>query len=361
MGTITILNGTNQPINSCISAGVNYSWCNKLNPNEYYQHEGAAGVYSLNSKYWLGEDSEYSNSAAEIGLFVAASIIGVIGVALIPFTGGGSAAGATALYCAIAGAATASAGTAIGAISIAANEFNNSPSTFTNIHALQNRRFIAKGGVDAEMKTGPDGIKYMQINSVTPITLHALSEAEYQALIQKDYTEYQSKPMAGSFATVAQLKASNLLDKPLLIRPANGGDCVWEIENDANNDATPLQLWNRTGKKVEWQLKPVSSADDANEFYIYNPDRDRYVTTDEKLHHHLGSSHTSGEHQSFHVVMSEHDKHECCYFFVPKKSPSLTIISESGNLGNSTKLALGPTKTINPTWALWKLENAQHG
>ncbi|WP_181314500.1 hypothetical protein [Phormidesmis priestleyi] len=47
MGTVTILNNTNAVINTCISAGVNYSWCNQLSPKEYYVHErdpGSGGI-----------------------------------------------------------------------------------------------------------------------------------------------------------------------------------------------------------------------------------------------------------------------------------------------------------------------------
>jgi hypothetical protein len=32
MGSITVLNDTNLPINTSISAGVNYDWCNRLWP-----------------------------------------------------------------------------------------------------------------------------------------------------------------------------------------------------------------------------------------------------------------------------------------------------------------------------------------
>jgi hypothetical protein len=75
------------PINSAISAVVNYNWCNRLNPGEYFVHDSAAGVHTLHSCYW-DPSSEYSSSGDAIGFFVAGVALGVIGIVATVVTGG---------------------------------------------------------------------------------------------------------------------------------------------------------------------------------------------------------------------------------------------------------------------------------
>jgi hypothetical protein len=99
MGQVTILNGMNVPINSCISAVINLSWCNKLFPKTYYQHDGAASVVTLNVNYWFGEETEFSSDPGTVvttvlGAVVAGVgvVIAVVGVVLLPVSAGTSSA-----------------------------------------------------------------------------------------------------------------------------------------------------------------------------------------------------------------------------------------------------------------------------
>lgn len=357
MGTITILNGTNVMINSCISAGVNYSWCNKLSPGKYYKHDGGIGVYTLNTNYWLGETSEYSNSAAVIGTFVGALVVGVLGVALIPFTGGTSTTAIVASAATIAGAFTAATGLAITGISIAVEDFRNQPSNWTNIHANQDRKFIAEATIVYEEVKRDDGTTQIIWKDVPDIQLRELTHREYiDYITNKGYTDHQLKPIVGSHITASALKQLGVLNKSIMIRPANGGDTCWEIEDDQTRESAPIQLWSRRVDKVHWKIQPVDDNEDTTEFYIYNPSLQRYATSGTKSNSRIRSSRNREGSQKFHIIKTEDERRENCYIFIPVNAKERVVISENGNLGNSTKLILGPTRTKNPTWALWKLD-----
>lgn len=227
VGTITIVNGTNVPINSAISAGVNYDWCNGLFPKEFYVHDGGAGRYSLNARFWLGEDSEYSNNGTEIGLWVSGVAHGIENLVAIPFGGGTSAAASTGGWALAAAAVAGGAGVAIGGISIAAREFINEPSVFTDIHALWNRKFIAEGTVD--LTRGQDGI--VTYNGEPKILLRSLGEEEFEIRKARDqYIEHGTGEAISDHATADDLLG--ILDKPVRTAPALGGSACWEVEND---------------------------------------------------------------------------------------------------------------------------------
>lgn len=348
MGTITILNGTNVPINSAISAGVNYSWCNELFPKEFYVHNGAAGVYSLNTRFWLGEESEYSNNGTEIGLWVAGVALGVLGLVAIPVTGGASA-GAWAL---IAGALAGGAGLAVGGISIAAREFTNEPEIWTNIHAIHDRKFIAEGTVD--LTEGQDGI--ITYNGQPEITLRQLSEEEFETYKKRDkYVEHGTGEAISDHATADDLRG--ILDKPVRIAPALGGSACWEVEDDHTANHSAMQLWERnTADQTIWEIsvkpRPAGAGSDyVDTFYLYNPTLQVYA----------GSAHervVTAKHQDaaeFRIYKSAGTDGR--YAFMPAARPNYLVIPESGNLGNSTKLRLAlKTSLRNPLWARWRLK-----
>ncbi len=352
MGTITIVNGTNVPINTAISAGVNYSWCNELYPKEYYAHEGLAGVYSLNTRFWLGEESEYSNSHAEIGLWVAGVALGVAGLVAIPFSGGASGTISAAGWALIASAIAGGAGVALGGISIAAQEFTNEPSVHTNIHALQDRKFVAEGIVN--LTKGQDGV--VTYNGTPKITLRPIGEEEFAAYKTRDkYIEHGTGPAISDHAQKDDLQG--LLDKPVRITPALGGHACWEVEDDQTSEHSAMQLWERNGaQQTVWEIsvkpRPTGARPDyVDTFYLYNPALKVYASaTDDRV--------VTARHQDaaeFWIYKSA--RADGTYAFMPVARPNHLVIPSSGNLGNSTKLRLAlKTSLRNPTWARWKLQ-----
>ncbi|MFI7672256.1 hypothetical protein [Actinophytocola sp. NPDC049390] len=350
VGSITILNGTNVPINSAISAGVNYSWCNELFPKEYYVHNGAAGVYSLNTRFWLGEESEYSNNGTEIGLWVAGVVLGIVGIVAIPITGGATAPAVAFIGSALAGGA----GLAVGGISIAAREFTNEPNVWTNIHAIHDRKFIAEGTVD--LTRGQDGV--ITYNGQPKITLRQLSEEEFETYRKREkFVEHGTGEAISDHATVDDLKA--VLDKPVRLFPALGGRACWEVENDQTAEHSVMQLWERdTADQTKWEIsakpRPTDAGTDCvDTFYLYNTALGMYASSN-------GERMVTTKNQDaaeFRIYKSAGTDGR--FAFMPVAHPNYLVIPESGNLGNSTKLRLAlKTSLRNPLWARWKLNPA---
>ncbi|HEY2513467.1 MAG TPA: hypothetical protein VGI39_21510, partial [Polyangiaceae bacterium] len=272
MGQITILNNTNAPINSCISAGLNYSWVNSLSPKEFYVHDGAAGVYTLNTRFWLGEGTEYHNSGAEIGLWVGGIVLGIAGLVMAVIPGGG-------LLLAAAAAGIAGSGTAVAGISIAAKEFANEPSTWTNIQAVQDRKFIAEGKVDFDK--GADNL--VQWKNSPIITLRELKDEDYKRLVSSgEFVQYRAdgdvSRITDSYLTKADVEKAGLLNTPLRITPSVGGNACWEVENDKTIEGTPMQLWDRSTNQVHWTLQCEPQPDNGYDvFLLYNRALNRYA------------------------------------------------------------------------------------
>jgi len=381
MGTVTILNNTNVPINTCISAGVNYSWCNELSPKEYYVHEGGpGGVFTLNTRYWLGAETEYSHSGVEIGLFVAGIVIGVIGLIAIPVTGGASISlisASTALASGV-GVGTGVAGLAIGGISIAVKDFVNSPSTFTNIQAAQNRKFIAEGKVEAKL----DDKGVVVYTSLPQITLRRLEDGEFETLIRdKGFVSKGEQPISGSYSTKRELDNACVLNTQIKIRPSRGGNACWEVEDDQTKDGAPIQLWDRDTDEVSWTIESINPSEECDTFTICNKSLDRYASIeqegpDEEITDDKRRTLTSKQRdsarlnlQSFHIIRSQDSRFQDSYSFIPVNSAGrlsagrLVVVSEGGNTGNSTKLLLerlDRLNTNNPSWARWNLITVVH-
>ena len=329
--------------------GVNYSWCNELFPKEFYVHEGGAGTFSLNTRFWLGDESEYSLNGAEIGLWVAGVVLGIIGIVAIPVTGGTSA-GAIAL---IAGALSGGASLVIGGISIAAREFTNEPKIYTNIPALKNRKFIAEATVDLTM--GKDGI--VTYNGSKPeITLRRISDEEFDTYKTRDkFTQHGTGPAISDHATADDLQS--ILGKPVRIAPALGGSACWEVEDDQTAEHSAMQLWERnTAKQTIWEITAKPRPDKpgpgyVDTFYFYNPALKVYASS-------TGATVATTTHQGaaeFWIYNSARGGGK--FAFMPVAHPGYLVIPASGNLGNSTKLRLALKTTLrNPLWARWEIK-----
>ncbi len=352
MGTITILNNTNTTINSCISAGVNYSWVNKLSPKQFYVHNGAAGVYTLSNKYWLGEGTEFGNSAAEIGLWTAGLVVGVAGLIAVPFTGGASGtltAGAIAALSALA----AGVGLTISGISIAVKDFRNEPSTWTNIHAIKNRKFVAEATVETKLENG-----VLTYTKVPAIQFREIDEEEFQRMIvDQGFVGYQkgegdAAQLPTTYVKHDDADLAKLLSKPLRMFPSLGGDACWEVEGDQRSDGAPMQLWSRDAPLARWRIVPVTHAKFQDVFALHNVALDTYAT-------YLGGNSNritsckerdARDRQLFHIGKSNRQ-----WVFFPAHAATMSVIPEDGNQGNSTKLVVAPNRGPNPAFARWRV------
>ncbi len=354
MGQVIILNDTNVPINSCISAGVNYSWVNSLSPKEYYVHAGAAGVYTLNTRFWLGEGSEYANSDAEIGIWVAGIVLGIAGLVVTGVTGG------AALPMLVA-AGVGAAGATVSGISIAAKEFTNQASTWTNIQAMHDRKFVAEGRVDFDK--GPDGL--ITWKGMPTITLRELSDAEFRERVaSQEFVQYHASHdvtrITEGHQTKADLVKAGLVGTPLRIRPSLGEDAAagpaWEVEDDRKGEGCPMQLWKRDVKAAEanWEIQAEEQPDNREDvFLFYNRTLKRYAYAAEDGRLLSGERKSSSQ---FYVIKSPDKDKRDCYVFMSAQGK--LVFPENGNTGNSTKLRLAFAADGNPAWARWLLQNA---
>jgi hypothetical protein len=103
---IIVLNLTNMPINSATSnAGFNYSVHNSISPKHYYIHDTVPGTkYDIRIR-WALSSPAYESDVAKVASIATGVVIGVLGLALAPFTAGMSL-GANGITYATAGLGT---------------------------------------------------------------------------------------------------------------------------------------------------------------------------------------------------------------------------------------------------------------
>jgi hypothetical protein len=379
MGQVTILNGINVPVNSCISAVANLSWCNKLAPKTYYQHNAAISIVTLNVNYWFGEQTEFSSDPGTLittivgaGTAVAGAGLAVVGLVLTPFS-----VGAT-LALTVAGAAlvVSGVGVAVSGISMMVNDFNNQLCKETVIPSVTDPKYIVEGADDSgntglmvtlTQSTAADGTSTITYTNTPTLKLRQLSDTDYQTYLDKGgYTEHLSQPLVGEYLTLSELSSLHLLNVKAQIYPALGGTCSWEISNDSTDDGAVLDLWGRgNATQAQWVITEVDSTNSSsNTYYLYNPALGRYATCDEKI----GSPVTGGSGklntQMFKIMKAEvSDSLELgqqgydgpWLIFLPVVRPDCAIIYDNGNLGNRTSIVLASATTTKPAWALWKV------
>jgi hypothetical protein len=379
---VTVVNGTNALINVSISAGVNYDWHNRLRPGEYVEIGKDAVWVTLNSRWWVGEVTEYQNSAAEIGLFVAGTVIGIAGLVLAPFSGGTS----LGLTIGAIGALLGATGLAVGGISLAVKDFVNTPVSRTGVYLPDDRIFVVEGNLKFKYEndkqtlniTGADDLQLTDLTAEQfrsrsgehgwvearqdPAETRAI-ESVYHELVTWDFSEVDGGRIYPSYAGVPD------------VSPA-----CWDAGRGAANADTLLQLTNGTGAVSDWKIRrpgnpgsgyPMTAlvynprtSEATNEkapaYHIYNSHYDCYVcvSSDEKDPH-VRTKRTPDAYCLFFIIRSGN-----CYAFVPisrqsRKAGSAYLSAlaiENGGIGGGTKVIVGDRTGPHPGWARWVVE-----
>ena len=153
MGTVTVVNKANYPIDSSISAGLNYDWANNIPRGQYVKLDGVASVVTLHVKYWTGEQFGYESNLKDFGLFMAGTVItGLLviaavatlgaGLICVPVAAAGAAGAGVAAGLGAGGAAVAVSGglvtMVIGAIAITMKDFAKTATDKPHIQAIDN-------------------------------------------------------------------------------------------------------------------------------------------------------------------------------------------------------------------------------
>lgn len=376
---VTVVNGTNAPINVSISAGVNYDWHNRLRPKEYVELGNTAVWVTLNARWWYGEATEYHNSAAEIGLFVTGTVIGIAGLVLIPFSGGTS----LALTIGAVGGLLGSAGLAVGGIALAIKDFVDTPVSRTGVYLLDNRTFVAEGIVKFKYEADKETVNYTGMDKLklTELTAEQFTSranehgwvvaredpAETQA-IESVYHTLDPHPGVGGYIYPSYAGVPD-------VSPAR-----WDPGRGATNADTLLQLGNGTGRNFEWTIRRTSRGrgpygsvalvynpktseatnEEAPAYEIYNSGYDCYVcvSSDEKDLY-VRTKRTFDNYCLFFIIRSGN-----CYAFVPISRQSRkagsghlsALAIENGGIGGGTKVIVGDRTGPHPGRARWVVE-----
>ncbi len=385
MGTVTIVNGTNSLVNASLSAAVNYDWRNMIGPKEYVVLDGGVGLVTLHATYWAGAETEYTDSAATIGMFVAGTIVAVLGVGLAVVTFGGSLALAGVAEATLASMAfgfgmASAAGvmggvaTTIGAIAIAMVDFSKTATSQPGIYAPDNRKFIVKGRLTGTVKNN-----VFTIEGADDLQLVELKGSEFQNLVLKEgYVEKrtdpaETKPVVMLGVSLDELKKSGMVDTPTWIYPSFSGvpdvkPAQWEFLHDKTKPGTPAQLWNREGPKILWEIQSAGksttvSPNKLNELAAVSPgktkvriSRDTFALFNRGVG---GYATVTGDARGA-LVLSEKITDEArffmvkslnCFSFVPVRRPMKVLVTENGHTGDGTKMVIADRVGPHPGWA----------
>lgn len=351
---VFVINGTNAPINVSLSAGFNYDWKNRLNPNEYVELTNGVLV-SLNARYWAGEPTEYDTSNMDIGLFVAGTVVGIIGFALC-FVPGGAAI-------VIAASATVGfTGLAIGGVSVLAKEVINTPAHVTSITVSANKKFLITGNLDVSVEHGT-----AVINGGESIAIKELIGNEFEtwlAFHKPLHTpkDPQNVPAIGNdYATRKDLENAGISVGPVWIYPALAGVPHIDPPSWEFNKGGAVQLSDRTGQ-AQWQIEyvkkygrdDVAGAPEADAFRLRNLTDFRYLG--------LASMRPEGNRNTKAVHGDKPDdaalfflaRSANCYAFVPCSRQRTYLVHEDGKLSKGTKVLLDSMEesTGRARWAL---------
>jgi hypothetical protein len=188
MGSVTIINQTNAPINASISAGFNYDWCNYIPPNQYTILQAGDVWVTLNARWGIGRTSEYENSITGIVMFAVGTTVAVASLVLAAVTAGAALpvlVPAWIGYAGAAGGAVAAGGVYVTEIGFAANDFISTPANETGVYLAENRKYVVEGGLAAGK---PDEKRRVEITGEekgNPLKLRRIDEKEFSELVAK--------------------------------------------------------------------------------------------------------------------------------------------------------------------------------
>jgi hypothetical protein len=388
MPNVTVVNGTNWPINILLSAGFNYAWHNHLGPKEVVSVGDSYTVVTLSVRRHFDETSEYeATSAVDIGLFVAGTVVGIAGLALAPLTAGLSLDGVLAAFTVIGSASLIGGGAsmAIGGLAFAAKDFENKSRTRPGVELRLERKFIVEG--DMAFETNDDGSPKLTNGILTvtgqkELTLRDLTEAEFkEGLEKKGWVHHREDPAEAS--PVGDMFSSVLPDEigkstGMFIYPSYAGvpdlrPARWSILGDDDNE--PIGLSRDAAAKNLWTVEQVAG----KAYKLYNPktskagsDRTapvyrlknvqtgRYACVGrDAADTRLRTTRTPDNYSLFFLINSGP-----CFAFVPITREELqadaahlpAIISDRGAIDPPTPVIVGDRTGPNPGWARWVLD-----
>lgn len=161
------------------------------------------------------------------------------------------------------------------------------------------------------------------------------------------------------YASQDVLRLAGILDTPVYLHPSANLEQYWEVENDSPDEGTPLQIWSRTGSlnNCQWTIRFADTLHGHDRFEIHNPALNRYATVlypwgdtprppvaGQRVRSYAQKPlprHT----QRFYVQVGPNHT----WVFVSSDVAGVggedwAVVTEGGNLGNSTKLVLGALK-----------------
>jgi len=357
---VTVVNGTNAPINVSLSVGFPYVWKNKLNPLEFVELDPGVPIVSLNARYWLGEATEFSRNWSDIGWFAGSLFVGALGVGLC-FTGAGIAL--------IVSAAVGIIGTTAGAIQIGVAELAISPAHLPEISVKSNLKFLITGKLDMSEDRGVATIGGGDAIAIAPFSSneHFASWIAAHKPVSVTPDPESSKPIEKYYADRSDLEKDGVFDAPVWIYPSLSGvphvnPPCWEFQKDA------VQLSSMNNEKMKenivWKIEYARQYDRIDVVGgVDSPKADAFRLRNLKLDQYASVASTRVEGIKTIVASPRHDdatlffiiKSGNCYVFVPCCRQLTYLVDEDGKLSQGTKVLLDASD-VHPARVRWAVD-----
>lgn len=408
--SVTVANGTNFPINTCLSLGFNYDWRNQIPPNRYVVMTQFVDA-TLYARFCFDQSSLYDSSATSIGLFFLGTVVSVgaiVGGAIGCFVTGGTGVPFILSVGAIYLGAFAE---VIGGISITAADLQKTQGSQPGVKVYQNKIFLITGEVEA----GKPKNNIAEVWVKKQLALRELSVAEFEQMKARGLTEqrqdereneavenefFQDKYHLGTPGrtgmSAREIVSNDLLGGNVWIYPSFAGipevtpDC-WGSQGSENREIA-LSAKN---KSLEFRIIPVDQRKvlaydpktvdpkivnaPVQAYNIYSPSLDRYVTVRDvsnglrlggdaiELQKHPkpdspeAKLHVNTNGQSLFFIIRSLN----CYVFVPISRQAReasgvlqlpALVNQNGGIGQGTPVVVGDRTGPHPGWARWVVE-----
>ncbi len=249
MGSVTIINQTNAPINSSISIGFNYDWCNYIPPNQYAILQSGDVWVTLNARWGIGKNSEYENSILDIVTFAIGTTIAVASLVLAVASAGAALPLLVPTWVGWAGAAggaLAAAGVYVTEIGFAAKDFRSTPANETGVYLAENRKYIVEGALAFGKPDQKGRVEITGEEEGNPLKLRRIDENEFSALVAKGLAPMRPVFPVGDATT---------LSTPFVTR--NGwvwyrgtNDALQKISRDGSHPSNPGGQYTKSSPVV---------------------------------------------------------------------------------------------------------------